>query len=122
VIFDVHRRLAVVQVGERFFLPGGGSIPGEFPEDTLKREIREETGREIHHHQKIGEAVSYLFASGEENYYQNHGHYYSASLGKKIVEPVESDHILTWLEIQDAEQALPPAQGWAVDKANRARS
>ncbi len=116
VILDAHRRVGVVRVSERLFLPGGGSHPGEFPEETLRREVREECGREIHIPHQIGEAVSYLFAQSERKHYQVHGHYFSAAFEKKIAEPVESDHILIWLDVQEAIKLLPPAHAWAIRK------
>ncbi len=116
VIFDAHKRVAVIQVDERVFLPGGGSNPGEIPEETLQRVAREECGREIHIRWKIGEAISYLLEPGEGQHYQVPGHYFSAAFGKRIADPLESDHTLIWLDLQEAVDSLPPAQAWAVGK------
>jgi 8-oxo-dGTP diphosphatase len=117
VIFDGRRRVAVVRAGRGYFLPGGGALAGEIPEDTLRREIREECGRETLLRKKIGEAVSYLYAPGEEKHYRIHGCFFTAAFGKRIGEPVEKDHTLCWLMLEEALESLSPAQAWAVSIA-----
>ena len=46
VILDAQRRLLLQEKTHEpgWFLPGGGVDPGEHPEDTLVREVAEETG------------------------------------------------------------------------------
>jgi 8-oxo-dGTP pyrophosphatase MutT (NUDIX family) len=118
VICDKHRRIAVVRAGQGVFLPGGGSEPGEIPEDTLRREVGEECGRQVRILGKIGEALSHLFAPGEGRHYTIHGHFYRAAFGKMTHEPIESDHYLAWLELPEAVENLRPDQAWAVNQAN----
>jgi 8-oxo-dGTP diphosphatase len=45
VIINSKGMVAVVKSPKGYFLPGGGSLPGETPEDTVLREVREEVGR-----------------------------------------------------------------------------
>jgi len=56
VITDSKGRVAVVRAGGKYFLPGGGSLHGETPEQTLRREAMEELARSVRIVRKIGEA------------------------------------------------------------------
>lgn len=46
IVIDEDRVL-VVDDGRRLYLPGGGALADETPIDTLRRELREETGYEL---------------------------------------------------------------------------
>ena len=40
-------KVAMVKGREKHFLPGGGSLPGEAPEETALREAQEELARSV---------------------------------------------------------------------------
>ena len=42
VVIIKEGQAAVVKSRQKVFLPGGGSLPGETPEDTVVREVLEE--------------------------------------------------------------------------------
>src|SRR3954447_135668 len=66
VITNGESMVAVVNSKKGHFLPGGGSLPGEAPEDTVQREVREELGRGARLLGKLGEAVQYFPADGKQ--------------------------------------------------------
>jgi 8-oxo-dGTP pyrophosphatase MutT (NUDIX family) len=63
VIISNDSRVAMVKGvhrgGDRF-LPGGGSLPEEAPEDTVTREVREELARDVRLLSKIGAVIQYF--------------------------------------------------------------
>jgi 8-oxo-dGTP pyrophosphatase MutT (NUDIX family) len=52
------------------FLPGGGSMPGEAPKDTIAREVREELARSVTVSRRIGEATQYFYAPVDDCYFK----------------------------------------------------
>src|SRR5690348_10349000 len=62
-------RVATVQNRGRHFLPGGGSLPNEAPEQTVVREVREELARSVRLIRKIGEATQYFYADADDCHY-----------------------------------------------------
>src|SRR5438552_19103042 len=59
-------------------LPGGGSLPGESPEETLAREVREELARSVELVDKIGEATQFFYAAEEDCHFQMLGVFFLA--------------------------------------------
>ena len=72
--------VAAVRVPAGYWLPGGGMLPGETPEETVVREVREELGGTLHPVSKIGEAAQYFFAATEGRYYVMQAVFYRAKL------------------------------------------
>jgi 8-oxo-dGTP pyrophosphatase MutT (NUDIX family) len=50
-------------------LPGGGSLPGETPEQTLVREVREELARGVRLVTQIGTARQFFYAAEDDCHY-----------------------------------------------------
>jgi 8-oxo-dGTP diphosphatase len=63
-------RVAMVKSRQKHFLPGGGSLPGESPEDTVAREVREELARGVRLFRRLGEAVQYFYSSTDDRSYK----------------------------------------------------
>jgi 8-oxo-dGTP pyrophosphatase MutT (NUDIX family) len=57
VIRNPAGAVAAVQTPAGYWLPGGGTRPGETPEETVVREVREEFGHALRLIGTIGEAV-----------------------------------------------------------------
>src|SRR5215813_14206370 len=74
VVRDPQGRIAAVRSPgdgpRRFWLPGGESEPGESPELTIAREVREELGRAIRLNGRLGDAVQFFYASGQRRWYE----------------------------------------------------
>ena len=115
VVKNTDKKIAVIETGNGYFLPGGGIEIGESDVDALKREIVEEIGYQALIHFEIGEAIEYIDADREAKHYQIHSKFYKVQLGSKIVEGVEKDHRLVWLWQEDAIKLLKrQGQVWAV--------
>ena len=61
--------VAAVHMPVGYWLPGGGMLLGETPEETAVREVREELGCTLRLVGKIGGAVQYFFAATEGRHY-----------------------------------------------------
>jgi len=89
--------VAAVHVPAGYWLPGGGMLPGETPEETVVREVREELGCPLHLVCKIGEAVQYFFAAAEGRYYAMQAVFFRAEL---VEGPRGSaEYELCWLNV-----------------------
>lgn len=119
VVFDADRRVAVVKNRYGYyFLLGGGAEPSETMEDALHREVLEESGYEIQIHRKFGEATECFWSEVGRRYFEVHGHFYAASFGQRVREPVDDDHVLVWLTAEEAvKQLCRESQAWAVRQA-----
>ena len=108
--------IAAVRAPAGYWLPGGGAIAGETPEETVVREVREELGRELRLVSKIGEAIQYFFASADSKYYAMRAVFFRAELAEVPLGPGEYE--LCWL---NASQPTPlfvhASHDWAVRQA-----
>src|SRR5260370_42400575 len=59
-------------------LPGGGSLAGESPEETVVREVREELARSVRLVRRIGEATQFFSAADDDCHYQMLGVFFFA--------------------------------------------
>jgi len=108
--------IAAVRAPAGYWLPGGGALAGETPEETVVREVREELGRELRLVSKIGEAIQYFFASADSKYYAMRAVFFRAELAEVPLGPGEYE--LCWL---NASQPTPlfvhASHDWAVRQA-----
>ena len=117
VIRNAQQHIATLRLGTAFFLPGGGSMPGETPQDTLHREIMEECGRAIQIGPTLGKAIEYIYAKDEGVYYRLYSTFFEAMFMDSQVEYSEENHMLVWLSASEAIQRLQrQSQAWAVQQ------
>ena len=110
--------LLVVETASGFFLPGGGVDAGESLEDALRRELHEEARLSITGMVAIGTARQYVVDSQTGVGYNKIEHFYRVMITDRLDGPVETDHAVRWLAIEDARTSLrEPAQAWAVSVA-----
>ena len=81
VIIGPNGRIAVVKGNSGYFLPGGGSLPAERPEQTLRREVREELAADVRIVRRIGEAVQYFYA--DEQHYRMEAVFFEAEFNRE---------------------------------------
>lgn len=108
--------IALIQTPRGYFLPGGGMEPGESPEACIRRELLEETGYDVKLTRPAGAADSY-----EQHpvlgWFHPIQYYYLGELTRQVGVPVEADHELVWIPVQEAEGTLvPQCQRWAVSR------
>ena len=117
VILNNERKVALIKTSTGYFLPGGGMDHDENFKECLKREILEETGYSVSITGWIVKASKYHYSDTLKFYMHGIGYFYRADLGEKLSEPIETDHILVWHDVDEAVQLLfLEHQKWAVLK------
>jgi len=112
VILNDGRRVAVVRSKRGWFLPGGGTDPGETPEETILREAREEIARDITLGERLGEATQY-FSVGEEHR-RLHATFYTATLGSVV--DGDPEYELEWVSLHEGRtEFFHACHVWAVE-------
>jgi 8-oxo-dGTP pyrophosphatase MutT (NUDIX family)/predicted GNAT family N-acyltransferase len=107
----------ILTASGHYFLPGGGMDEGETPEECLRREVLEETGCQIKIGAYIGKAQRYFISSQKEPLLSI-GMFYTAELTEQIQAPVEDDHDIVWISLENVDDLLfHEHQAWAVKKA-----
>ncbi|MEK6261728.1 MAG: NUDIX domain-containing protein [Planctomycetota bacterium] len=100
VIHGPDGHVAVVCVNVRghdeFWLPGGGMLDHESPEQTIVREVREELGRTAKVLRRIGESVQFFYAGDEGCWYKMVAHFFAAELQGDADEQAEYE--LHWVD------------------------
>jgi 8-oxo-dGTP diphosphatase len=118
IIQDGSNAIALVRTPQGYLLPGGGVEPTEDFEGALQREIMEELGHESRIEGKLCTAVQYLYSEAEHEYFKKVGHFFRASLMKRICEPTERNHELMWCSCDaSVEKLAQEFQAWAVRQA-----
>ncbi|MED1863545.1 NUDIX domain-containing protein [Fictibacillus nanhaiensis] len=116
VVLDENKNIAVMVQNGKGFLPGGGIETGEDHVVCLKRECIEETGFTFQMEQFVGNAKQY-FKTRQGEYLMNDGYFYTGSFGEYANDPLDQDHELVWMSIDQAEELLfHTSHVWAVKK------
>jgi ribosomal protein S18 acetylase RimI-like enzyme/8-oxo-dGTP pyrophosphatase MutT (NUDIX family) len=119
VIRNGAGEVAVVRTPEGVFLPGGGQLPGESPEDAAVRETAEESGLRIELGVCLGVADQLKFSATEGGHLRKRCTFFLARAADGAREPaIEADHELLWLSPEEAAGRLSDeSQRWAVRAA-----
>lgn len=116
VVADKSKNIAVMVQNGKGFLPGGGIETGENQIVCLKREIIEETGYTFKMGNFLGNAKQY-FRTRQGEHLLNDGYFYTGSFGEYANEPLDQDHELVWMNMDQAEELLfHSSHVWAVKK------
>lgn len=120
IILNENNQIATVKLPHGYFLPGGGIEGDESKESCLKRECLEELGWEVEINQYICQASNYYYSTYRELYLHATGYFYLATKLHKVAEPIEHDHELVWLSIEDCLSELHlDHQAWAIEQASQ---
>jgi adenylate kinase family enzyme/8-oxo-dGTP pyrophosphatase MutT (NUDIX family) len=107
---------AVVDGRTRFWLPGGETPPGESPEATAAREVREELGRAVRLAGRIGDAVQFFYAGNEGRWYEMRAIFFRAEFEGEPL-GIGSDE-LHWVDARlDGESFFHACHAWAACQA-----
>src|SRR3954468_22885709 len=79
----------------KFFLPGGGCLPGEAAEEAVRREVREELAGSVRLIRRIGAATQYFHAADDDCYYRMSAVFFLAEFTDGPVG--QGEHNLSWL-------------------------
>jgi len=110
-------QVATVKSRAKYFLPGGGSLPGEAPEDTVVREVYEELGRSVRLIHRIGEAIQYFYSADDDRHYKMRATFFAGEFTDESGSSA-GEHQLYWLPIALAGQAcFHECHAWAVSQA-----
>jgi len=110
-------KVAAVESRQKYFLPGGGSLPGEAPEDTIAREVREELARGVRLIRKIGEATQYFYSDADERHYEMRATFFAGAFTDEAGGGA-SEHELHWLPAGEAQRVCFHAcHVWAISRA-----
>lgn len=107
---------AVVRGKGYYWLPGGGTMEGETPEETVVREVREELGRKIRLLDRVGEAIQYFYAGDERQWYEMKAVFIRAEFADDAGGGGEYE--LLWVDpCQDKGLFFHECHVWAVKRA-----
>jgi 8-oxo-dGTP pyrophosphatase MutT (NUDIX family) len=102
--------VATVESHQKHLLPGGGSLAGEAPEDTIVREVREELARGVRLTRRLGEVVQYFYSDADERHYKMPATFFAGEFTGDA-----GEHELRWLSIDDVARAcFHECHAWAV--------
>jgi ribosomal-protein-alanine N-acetyltransferase len=115
VIQNHQRQIAIAQTAGGIGLPGGGANPDESPQQTLHRELLEETGRRVVIHRRIGQALEFVHSTTEGNF-EKHCSFFHCSFDPHApASPPEPGTHILWLTPHDAIAVLThQSHRWAV--------
>jgi 8-oxo-dGTP pyrophosphatase MutT (NUDIX family) len=117
VVIKHNEQVALVKGRDKYFLPGGGSLPGEGPAETIAREVVEELARSVRLLHKLGAATQYFYSAADDRHYKTQATFFS---GEFTTQPTgrACEHELLWLPIAEIEQVCFHAcHAWAVRQA-----
>ena len=113
VVRGPEAKIAVVQTSSGYFLPGGGALPDEAPEETVTREVREELARDVKIVCEIGEAIQYFYAEGK--HFRMEARFFEVELRGEA--GGQGEHQLCWLDQGELEGAFfHESHAWAATK------
>ena len=117
VILNGDGQVAMVKGRQNYFLPGGGSLPNEAPEETIIREAREELALGVRPLRPIGAAVQYFYSSTNDRHYMMEAIFFTGEFTDEATGGT-GEHELEWLPVAEAELVCFHAcHAWAIRHA-----
>ena len=117
IIINSKEELAVIKLPSGYFLPGGGTDPGETSQVALEREVMEETGHSIKVNEHLGQSGQYYFSRFRKKHIFKTGDFFACKIGD-VQSKAAKDHELVWLSSEEALKNLNhDFQKWAVREA-----
>ena len=100
-------KIAIVEIEDEkeYFLFGGGIEANETHEQALKREMLEEAGYTIKNITYFNNCASYLYIE-TKGYLDIEATTYIVELDEKVVEPIEKDHKMIWIDPKEYQSKM----------------
>ena len=114
VVVTTDGKVAMVKEGQKYFLPGGGSMPGEAPEETVVREVHEELARGVRLLRSLGEATQYFYSADDDRHYEMLATFFAGDFTDDVYGG-SGEHQLDWLSIRETDRQC--FHEWAVHQA-----
>ena len=115
IILNDKNEVATIRLPHVYFLPGGWLEGTESKEACLRRECLEELGWEIEINQFVCKASNYYYSMYRDLYLHAIGHFYLATYLEQVAQPIEHDHELVWMSLEDCLSQLHlDHQAWAI--------
>lgn len=120
IILNEKNEVATVKLPQGYFLPGGGLEGEESKEACLRRECIEELGWDIEINQYVCQASNYHHSIYRNDYYHSTGYFYLATKLEQVAQPIEQDHKLVWLSLEECLSELHlDHQAWAIEQVTQ---
>lgn len=114
-----YNEIAVVQTKKGYFFLGGGIENNETDEECIKRECCEECGYTVSIDKMLCSAEAYTTHS-KIGYFHPIQNYYLGSLCEKIKDPIEKDHKLVWISIDNIKGKMySEIHNWVLEQIGR---
>lgn len=115
LLFDARGRIALADTPQGLLLLGGGIDDGERPERTVVREAREEVGLSLSVGSWRRRAVETIWSPRELKQFEKRSVFVDATIAGATVTPIETDHLLRWLDPTEAMGRLwHESHRWAI--------
>lgn len=121
IVDDERGKVAMVKGSmsgrPNLFLPGGGSLPGEAPEETVIREVAEELARRVRLTRTLGEVTQYFYADSDNRHYKMQAVFFAGEFTDQGDgdSQISGENELCWLPLAAATGACFHAcHAWAV--------
>lgn len=109
-------KIAVVRVGGKHFLLGGGIEGAETHETCIRRECLEEAGHACTVQEFLCSAEWYTKNAVQQDAHYTQ-YYYCGALAERVAEPTERDHELVWIALEQLRGKLYlQMQNWALEQ------
>jgi 8-oxo-dGTP diphosphatase len=118
ILLNDAEEICLINEKGRYTLPGGGSDPGESLEETVSREVKEETGYDIKIINTLDYAIQYCLAKGE-GYFKKECTYFECKVSGNLQSEYESGQYPEWFEPRVALEKLlieDDAHSWVLQK------
>ena len=114
VVVIRRSKVAMVSSGQKHFLPGGGSMPGEAPEETVAREVHEELARSVRLVRRLGEATQYFYSTDDDRHYEMLAVFFAGEFTGDGYSGA-GEQQLDWLSVTETDHAcFHESHAWAV--------
>src|SRR6267378_2145065 len=96
--------VAMVKSKQEYFLPGGGSLPSETPEETIMREVDEELALRVRLLHSLGEVTQYFYSATDGKHYKMSAVFFAGEFTDDVGGGT-GEHQLDWWPVTEVEQA-----------------